>query len=190
MGIFAFIAPAGAGTGLLAGGVRLDVPGAVLITSGSMALVAGIVGAADHGWGAPQTLIPAAVAAVLIALFVRVESRSSHALVPPAILRVRSLMTSSLIRGTLVTGMYGMFFLGALYLEQTRGFDAVQIGLVEDRLRQRGPALGAARVRAYVVDVDVPADPSQPVRLQGRDREPQGRGAVPGRRLRVGRQGR
>jgi predicted MFS family arabinose efflux permease len=49
--------------------------------------------------------------------------------VPPAILRVRSLMTSSLIRGTLVTGMYGMFFLGALYLEQTRGFDAVQIGL-------------------------------------------------------------
>ncbi|MFL5845389.1 MAG: DHA2 family efflux MFS transporter permease subunit [Solirubrobacteraceae bacterium] len=168
MGIFAFIAPAGAGTGLLAGGVltqsiswhwiflvnvpiglvvlaaaralvehrppaaggvRLDIPGATLITVATMALVAGIIGAADHGWGATQTLLPAGLSVLLFGAFALVESRSNHPLVPPAILRVRSLMTSSLVRGALVTGMYGMFFLGALYLEQTRGFDAVEIGL-------------------------------------------------------------
>jgi predicted MFS family arabinose efflux permease len=45
------------------------------------------------------------------------------------VLRIRSLMASSVVRGALVTGMYGMFFLGALYLERSHGFDAVEIGL-------------------------------------------------------------
>src|SRR3954447_19851792 len=168
MGVWAFIAPAGAATGLLAGGVltqsidwhwgffinvpfgiatlvaaralipqrppvaadvRVDVPGAVLITAATMAGVAAIVGAADHGWGSTQTLGFGAVALALAAVFARVESRSDHPLVPPAILRVRSLMYSSVVRGAIVTGMFGAFFLGSLYLEKARGFDAVEIGL-------------------------------------------------------------
>src|SRR5436305_403273 len=65
----------------------------------------------------------------LTAAVARVESRSDHPLVPPTILRVRSLMYSSVVRGAIVTGMFGAFFLGSLYLERVRGFDAVQIGL-------------------------------------------------------------
>src|SRR6476661_4400656 len=168
MGVYAFIAPAGAATGLLAGGVltqsidwhwiffinvpfgiatlvaaralvlhrppvaadvRVDVPGAVLITAATMAGVAAIVGAADHGWGSTQTVGFGAVALALTAAFARVESRSDHPLVPPAILRVRSLMYSSVVRGAMVTGMFGAFFLRSLYLEQARGFDPVEIGL-------------------------------------------------------------
>ena len=54
------------------------------------------------------------------------------------------------------------------------------------RLRDDGGALGAARVRPDVVDVD-PADHGpQPVRLQGRHEQPQGRGTGPARRARVG----
>jgi EmrB/QacA subfamily drug resistance transporter len=168
MGIYAFIAPAGAAIGLLAGGVltqsldwrwiffvnlpigvatltaaralldhrppaaegvKLDLPGAVLITAATMAGVAAIVGAADHGWGSTSTVGFGGVALGLLAAFAAVEMASSHPLVPPAILRLRSLMASSIVRGALVTGMYGTFFLGSLYLERARGFDAVQIGL-------------------------------------------------------------
>ena len=168
MGVYAFIAPAGAAIGLLAGGVltqsidwrwiffvnvpigiatlaaaramlehrppvasgvRVDVPGAVLITTSTMAGVAAIVGAADHGWGSAQTLGFGGLALGLLAAFAAVESRSTHPLVPPSVLRLRSLMASSVVRGALVTGMYGTFFLGSLYLERARGFDAVQIGL-------------------------------------------------------------
>ena len=48
---------------------------------------------------------------------------------PPVILRLRSLMASSAVRATLVTGMYGTFFLGSLFLERVRGFSAIEIGL-------------------------------------------------------------
>ncbi|MGA6948321.1 MAG: MFS transporter, partial [Solirubrobacterales bacterium] len=41
----------------------------------------------------------------------------------------RSLVASNLVRGFLVTGAFSTFFLGALYLEHVRGFDAIQIGL-------------------------------------------------------------
>jgi EmrB/QacA subfamily drug resistance transporter len=112
-----------------AAGTRIDAPGAALVTLATMTGVYAIVGAADHGWGSPRTLGFGALAAALLAAFAAVESRSSHPLVPPAILRLRSLMASSLVRATLVTGMFATFFLGSLYLERVRGFDAIQIGL-------------------------------------------------------------
>jgi len=48
---------------------------------------------------------------------------------PLRILRLRTLMGSSLVRGLLVTGMFSAFFLGALYLERVLGYDAIDTGL-------------------------------------------------------------
>jgi MFS family permease len=48
---------------------------------------------------------------------------------PLGILRLRGLVSSSLVRGFLVTGMYSTFFLGALYLERVLGYDALKTGL-------------------------------------------------------------
>jgi len=112
-----------------AAGVRVDWAGAALITLATMVAVYAVVGAADHGWGSPSTLGFGTLAVALLAAFGVVESRSSHPLVPPAVLRLRSLMASSAVRATLITGMFATFFLGSLYLEQVRGFDAIQIGL-------------------------------------------------------------
>jgi EmrB/QacA subfamily drug resistance transporter len=112
-----------------AAGTRVDAPGAALVTLATMIGVYAIVGAADHGWASAQTLGFGALAAALLVAFAAVEARSSHPLVPPAVLRLRSLMASSVVRATLVTGMFATFFLGSLYLERVRGFDAIQIGL-------------------------------------------------------------
>ena len=48
---------------------------------------------------------------------------------PLRILRLRTLMGSSLVRGLLVTGMFAAFFLGSLYLERVLGYDAIDTGL-------------------------------------------------------------
>jgi MFS family permease len=48
---------------------------------------------------------------------------------PLRVLRLRSLMGSSLVRGLLITGMFSAFFLGALYLERVLGYDAIDTGL-------------------------------------------------------------
>jgi EmrB/QacA subfamily drug resistance transporter len=113
----------------VAAGTRIDGAGAALITLATMVGVYAIVGAADHGWGSASTLGFGATALALLTVFAVVEARSSHPLVPPAIFRVRSLMASSAVRATLVTGMFATFFLGSLYLERVRGFDAIEIGL-------------------------------------------------------------
>ena len=64
-----------------------------------------------------------------MAAFVAFEARVSNPIMPLRILSERSLVASNLVRGFLVTGAFSTFFLGALYLEHVRGFDAVQIGL-------------------------------------------------------------
>ena len=54
------------------------------------------------------------------------------------------------------------------------------------RVRPRDPALVAARLRPHLVDVDEPGHAAQPLRLQGRHREHQGRGDDGRRRARLG----
>ena len=55
-----------------------------------------------------------------------------------------------------------------------------------DRLRPGVGALVPAGLRAYVVDLDRAEHPPEPVRLQGRHRQPQGRGDRDDRRARLG----
>ena len=47
---------------------------------------------------------------------------------PLRILRLRGLISASLVRGFLVTGMYSTFFLASLYLEHVRHYGALQTG--------------------------------------------------------------
>ena len=65
-----------------AGRGRLDVPGALLITTAVSALVYGLVRGPEAGWGHPSTVAAFAVALVLLTAFVVVERRSAAPLVP------------------------------------------------------------------------------------------------------------
>ncbi|ADB48782.1 MFS transporter [Conexibacter woesei] len=107
-----------------------DVPGAVLITSALMLGVYTIVKpAAELGWGAGQTLLLGAVSIALLVAFVVREATAGNPLVPLRIFRSRNLSGANAIQGLSVAGMFGTFFLGALYLERVLGYDALQIGL-------------------------------------------------------------
>ncbi len=107
-----------------------DVPGAVLITSSLMLGVYTIVKpAADHGWGSAAALeLGAASLALLAAFFIR-EARARNPLIPLRIFRSRNVVGANLVQMLSVPGMFGVFFLGALYLERVLGYDALQIGL-------------------------------------------------------------
>ena len=48
---------------------------------------------------------------------------------PLRIFRSRNTSGANLIAALMVAGMFGMFFLGALYLQRVLGYDAMQIGL-------------------------------------------------------------
>jgi EmrB/QacA subfamily drug resistance transporter len=111
-------------------GQGADVPGAVLITSSLMLGVYTIVKpAADLGWGAGRTLGLGAGALALGALFIAREATARNPLIPLRIFRSRNVTGANLVQVLTVAGMFGMFFLGSLYLERILGYDALQIGL-------------------------------------------------------------
>jgi EmrB/QacA subfamily drug resistance transporter len=107
-----------------------DVLGAVLITSSLMLGVYTIVKpAADDGWGSGRALGLGAASLALLALFVAREATASNPLVPLRIFRSRNVAGANAIQALIVAGMFGLFFMGALYLERVLGYDPLQIGL-------------------------------------------------------------
>ena len=107
-----------------------DVLGAFLITASLMLGVYTIVEpAAKDGWGDPTTLgLSAASLALLIAFLVR-ESTADKPLVPLRIFRSRNVSGANAIQALTVAGMFGLFFLGVLYLQEVLGYDALETGL-------------------------------------------------------------
>jgi EmrB/QacA subfamily drug resistance transporter len=107
-----------------------DVPGAVLVTSSLMVGVYTIVSpAATYGWGAGRTVgFGLASVALLVAFIVR-EATCKQPLVPLGIFASRNVSGANVIQALTVAGMFGMFFLGVLYLQQVKGYDALQTGL-------------------------------------------------------------
>jgi EmrB/QacA subfamily drug resistance transporter len=107
-----------------------DILGAVLITACLMLTVYTIVKpAAEDGWGSAQALVLLAVSLLLLAAFIVRESRAATPLVPLRIFRSRTLSGANVVQALTVAGMFGMFFLGSLYLQRVLGYDALQIGL-------------------------------------------------------------
>jgi EmrB/QacA subfamily drug resistance transporter len=107
-----------------------DAPGAVLITAALMLLVYTIVvPVADDGWGAPRTLALGAVAVALVAAFVVHEARAKTPVMPLRVFRSRTLAGANAMQMLMPAALFGMFFLGALYLQRVLGYDALQIGL-------------------------------------------------------------
>ncbi|MFI5028490.1 MAG: MFS transporter [Solirubrobacterales bacterium] len=106
-----------------------DVRGAALITGSLMVGTYAILEVSSHGWGSAQTLILTAVSAALFAAFLARQTQISNPLVPLGLFRNRNLSGANVIQAMLVAGMFGMFFLGALYLQRILGYDALEVGL-------------------------------------------------------------
>jgi EmrB/QacA subfamily drug resistance transporter len=168
IGVYSFVASAGASIGLLAGGVlteainwhwiffvnlpvgvvvgllavRLvenrdgiglnkgaDIPGAVLLTGGLMLGVYTLLETGEQGWGSAQTLGLGAVALALLVAFVARQARIANPLMPLRLFRSRNVTGANLVMALLVVGFFGMFFLGALYLQGILGYSPLEVGL-------------------------------------------------------------
>src|SRR4029434_6336969 len=85
--------------------------------------------AAEYGWGAGPTL---RLAVISLALLVAVVGREANARTPLMALRIfrsRNVSGANAIQALTVAGMFGMFFLGVLYLQRVLGYDALRTGL-------------------------------------------------------------
>lgn len=110
-------------------GLRLDVPGTLTASLGLLALVYACSEAANRGWGDPLILSLFALAVVLLAAFVAIERRSSHALLPMRVVLDRNRAGSYAGMGIAGAGMFGVFLFLTFYLQDTLGFSPIETGL-------------------------------------------------------------
>jgi EmrB/QacA subfamily drug resistance transporter len=138
--IFFVNLPIGVATGILA--IRLlpddrgiglekgaDAPGALLLVASLMLAVYTIVEAGHFGWGSAHTLGFGAVAVALLGAFVARQATAANPLVPLRVFRNRTVTVANVMQVLMVAGMFGMFFLGALYLQRVLRYDAIEVGL-------------------------------------------------------------
>ncbi len=111
------------------GGVRLDVPGAVLGCGGLVALVYGLGEAGTDGWSSARVLGPLAVAVVLLSLFVLVQTRVSSPLLPMRILTDRNRAGSFLTIILAVMGMFGTFLFLTYLFQTVDGYSPLKTGV-------------------------------------------------------------
>ncbi|GAA2738430.1 MFS transporter [Actinocorallia aurantiaca] len=122
-----------AGTKVLAEGERntggLDVPGAVTGTGGLLALVYGITRGGDAGWTDSLTLASFAAALVLLAVFLAVQSRTTHPMMPLRLFADRNRAGAYVTMMLIGAGMFATFYFLTLYLQQIHGYSPVRTGL-------------------------------------------------------------
>src|SRR5262249_10118347 len=114
-------------------GRGLDLMGTMLVTAGVTAIVLPLVEGRQHGWPL-WTWISLGLAPVILAPFAghqrRLANRGGAPLVPPALLRQRSLSAGLVTQLAFWCGQASFFLVLALYLQQGRGMSALNSGLV------------------------------------------------------------
>jgi EmrB/QacA subfamily drug resistance transporter len=106
-----------------------DISGAVSMTVAMLLLVFTLVEAPTAGWLSARTLGSFAAVAVIFAAFVARERAAAAPLIRLGILRSGSLVRANLGAMSLFGGWVGFQFIVTLYLQQLRGWSALDTGL-------------------------------------------------------------
>ena len=111
-------------------GGRLAIADAVTSTAGMAALVYGFINAANpsHGWKNSTTLGSFAIAIVLLATFVRIESRSPQPLMPLRLFADRTRVGTYVVMLVTGAGVFAMFYFLTQYIQNVLNFSALTAG--------------------------------------------------------------
>ena len=111
-----------------AAGTRLDIPGAVTVTTGLVLLVYALTNAATVGFVKLETAAPLVLSVGVLAMFVAIERRSTSPLMPLSFVRRRTVFEANLL-SILMTASAGGFLLLTVYLQGMLGYSPLTTGL-------------------------------------------------------------
>jgi len=111
------------------GSQRPDYWGAFIGTAGLIAVVDGLIEAADNSWGSAQVLVPLLGGLALLALMLLVESRSEAPLIPLSFFRNRTRVVSNFTTLFFSSSFFSYFFLLTLYQQQVLDWSPLKSGL-------------------------------------------------------------
>lgn len=111
--------------------IKTDLPGAITITAGLVAIVAALSEVQLSGWTNPIILILAGIGVLLLIAFVLIEKKSSTPLVPFNIFRNASVTGGNLAMLLMGGAMVGMFYALSVYMQQVLHYSALTAGLTQ-----------------------------------------------------------
>ena len=109
---------------------RIDWPGQVTLTAGLALLVLGLLRGNEDGWTSAFIVAVLGGAAVLLALFVLVESRVREPMLPLGLFRRGSFTGAQIAAFSISASMFAVYLYATLYLQGVLGLSAVEAGLV------------------------------------------------------------
>ncbi|MFJ4187713.1 MFS transporter [Kitasatospora sp. NPDC089509] len=109
--------------------IKLDLPGALLGCGGLLAIVFGTSEAVTRGWSDGLVIGSLLLGVALIAVFVLVEKRTAHPLLPIHIVADRNRGGGALSVGLAMIGMFGLFLFLTFYLQAVKHFSPVVSGI-------------------------------------------------------------
>lgn len=112
------------------GDTRYDIPGAITATLGLVSLVYGITRATEDGWNGAQTLLFMGLGLLLLAVFLVIEARTAHPLLPLSLLRNRNRGGAYLASFFVGIGMFSMFLFISYFFQAVLGYTPLQCGLL------------------------------------------------------------
>jgi EmrB/QacA subfamily drug resistance transporter len=108
---------------------RIDAAGAITVTAAVMLCVYAIVNGNQVGWTSSRTVGLLAAGALLLAIFVLIESRVREPLMPLSLFRQRNVSVANGVGVLWAGAMFAWFFLSALYLQLVLGYTSLEVGL-------------------------------------------------------------
>src|SRR6266513_1155879 len=108
---------------------RLDVAGAVTVTTSLMLAVYAIVNGNEAGWTSTHSIGLLVASAVLLVIFIGIEARVRQPLMPLGLFRLRNVATANVVGVLWAAAMFAWFFISALYMQLVLGYSALQVGL-------------------------------------------------------------
>ncbi|GHF69545.1 MFS transporter [Streptomyces mashuensis] len=107
----------------------LDIPGAVTVSGGLLAVIYGVTSADRDGWGDPVVLGSLAAGVLLLVAFVAVESRSASPLIPLRVLTRRTVGWGNFAGLVTFSMITSVVFLMTMHMHQVMAYNPLQIGL-------------------------------------------------------------
>jgi len=108
---------------------RLDIPGAIAVTLGTILLVFGLTNASTLGFGTLDTILPLGLSAITLVSFLVIESRSKFPLIPMEFLKRRSVLNANTLALVLTSTVGGVSFIITIYLQNILGYSPLYAGL-------------------------------------------------------------
>ncbi|WP_433436785.1 MFS transporter [Nonomuraea sp. CA-141351] len=108
---------------------KVDLPGALAVTLGLLALVFGLTQAGEHGWTHPVALASLLAGIVLLITFYFIERKTAQPLVPVHVLKKRNVAWGNVLGLLAFVTETSLVYLLTLYLQKTLGFSALTAGI-------------------------------------------------------------